>query len=72
MERLLDIVISGLALLLLSPLLVPIAIALRFSGEGEVFYKQDRVGLHGRLFGLYKFATMLKDSPNIGTGTVTV
>lgn len=72
MERFLDVVISGLALLLLSPLLVPIALALRFSGEGEVFYKQDRVGLHGRLFGLYKFATMLKDSPNIGTGTVTV
>ena len=72
MQRLLDIVISGLALVLLAPLLVPIAIALRFSGEGEVFYRQDRVGRHGRLFGLYKFATMLKDSPNIGTGTVTV
>lgn len=72
MQRLLDIFISGLALLLLAPLLVPIAVALRLSGEGEVFYTQDRVGLHGRLFGLYKFATMLKDSPNIGTGTVTV
>lgn len=72
MQRLLDIFISALALLVLAPLLVPIAIALRLSGEGEVFYTQDRVGLHGRLFGLYKFATMLKDSPNIGTGTVTV
>lgn len=72
MQRLLDIVFSGLALLLLSPLLVPIAIALRLTGEGEVFFIQQRVGRGGRPFGLYKFATMLKNSPNLGTGTVTV
>lgn len=72
MQRVLDLVLSGLALLLLSPLLVPVAIILRFTGEGEVFYRQDRVGLDGRMFSLFKFATMLKDSPNIGTGTVTV
>ena len=72
MQRLLDILLSGLALLVLSPLLVPVAIALRLTGEGEVFFIQQRVGRGGRPFGLYKFATMLKDSPNIGTGTVTV
>jgi len=72
MQRLLDIVFSGLALLVLSPLLVPIAIALRLTGEGEVFFIQQRVGRGGQLFGLYKFATMLKNSPNLGTGTVTV
>jgi len=72
MQRFLDIVLSSLTLLALSPLLVPIAIALRFSGEGEVFFIQARVGQGGRMFGLYKFATMLKNSPNIGTGTVTV
>jgi lipopolysaccharide/colanic/teichoic acid biosynthesis glycosyltransferase len=72
MQRFLDILLSALALLVLSPLLVPVAIALRLTGEGEVFFLQDRVGLGGRPFGLYKFATMLKDSPNIGTGTVTV
>ncbi len=72
MQRLLDIALSGLGLLVLSPLLVPIAIALRLTGEGEVFFIQQRVGRGGRPFGLYKFATMLKDSPNIGTGTVTV
>ncbi|GAB1407338.1 hypothetical protein MASR1M8_12570 [Thermomonas brevis] len=72
MQRLLDIVLSGLALLVLSPLLVPIAIALRLTGEGEVFFIQQRVGRGGRPFGLYKFATMLKNSPNLGTGTVTV
>ncbi len=72
MQRLLDIVLSGMALVLLSPLLVPIAIALRLTGEGEIFYVQTRIGRGARAFGIYKFATMLKDSPNLGTGTVTV
>ena len=72
MERFFDIFFSGLALLLLSPLLLPIVITLRLSGEGEVFFLQERVGKGGERFKLFKFATMLKDSPNIGTGTVTM
>lgn len=72
MQRFFDILFSGLALLVLSPLLMPIVILLRFSGEGEVFFVQQRVGKDGRKFGLLKFATMLKNSPNMGTGTVTV
>ena len=43
---------------------------LRFTGEGEIFFTQIRVGKSGHLFKLYKFATMLKDSPS--TGTVTL
>jgi lipopolysaccharide/colanic/teichoic acid biosynthesis glycosyltransferase len=72
MQRFLDILLSAFALLVLSPLLVPICVALRLTGEGEIFFLQERVGLNGKPFGLFKFATMLKDSPNIGTGTVTV
>ena len=72
MERFFDILFSGLALLVLSPLLVPIVIILRCSGEGEVFFLQERVGRNGEVFKLYKFVTMLKNSPNIGTGTVTM
>lgn len=72
MQRLFDILFASLALVLLSPLLVMFALILRFTGEGEVFFKQNRVGRGSRMFGLYKFATMLKDSPNLGTGTVTV
>lgn len=72
MQRVLDIILAGGALLLLAPLLLPIALILRFSGEGEVFFLQQRVGRGGVKFGLYKFATMLKNSPNIGTGTVTL
>jgi len=72
MVRFFDIFFSGLALIILSPILVPVVIILKFTGEGEVFYIQQRVGKDGKMFGLLKFATMLKDSPNIGTGDITV
>ena len=72
MERFFDIIFAGLALLVLSPFFVIIILILKFSGEGEVFFFQERIGKDGRLFKLYKFATMLKDSPNLGTGTVTM
>ena len=72
MERIFDIIFSALALILLSPMLVPIVIILRFSGEGEIFFLQKRIGKSGKVFKLYKFATMLKNSPSIGTGTVTM
>jgi len=72
MQRIFDIFCSLLALLVLSPFLIPVALVLRFTSEGEVFFIQSRIGRNQKKFGLYKFATMLKDSPNIGTGTVTV
>jgi lipopolysaccharide/colanic/teichoic acid biosynthesis glycosyltransferase len=72
MQRIFDIVFSGLAIIVLSPLLVPIMFTLRFTGEGEIFFRQQRVGRGGEKFGLLKFVTMLKDSPNMATGTVTV
>ena len=72
MQRFFDVIFSSLALLVLSPLMIPIVIILRFSGEGEIFYKQNRVGVNRRAFGLLKFATMLKNSPNLGTGNMTV
>lgn len=71
MIRALDVLLSFLALTFLAPLLVPIMILLKVSGEGEIFYIQQRVGFGGREFGLIKFATMLKNSPNIGAGTIT-
>ena len=72
MQRFFDIVFSGIALVLLSPLLLPLMFILRVTGEGEIMFPQNRVGRGGKDFKLYKFATMLKDSPNMGTGTVTV
>jgi lipopolysaccharide/colanic/teichoic acid biosynthesis glycosyltransferase len=72
MKRLFDIVMSASAILALSPLLVPVMLALRFSGEGEVFYRQQRLGRGGKLFPILKFATMLKDSAKMSGGDVTV
>ena len=67
-----NLVTSGLSIIFLSPLLIPITLILKFTGEGEVFFSQKRVGKDGNLFLMHKFATMLKDSPNIGTGTLTI
>lgn len=72
MKRLLDIVLSLIALIILLPLFVPIMIALKLSGEGEIFYSQERMGLGQKPFNILKFATMLKDSPNLSGGDVTV
>ena len=72
MQRLFDILFSFLALLALAPIFFLVIIILRFTGEGEIFFIQKRVGKGGKYFGLFKFATMLKNSPNIGTGTITI
>lgn len=67
-----DIFLSLTALLVLSPLLILVAIFLRFSGEGEVFYRQVRIGKGGHEFQLLKFATMIKNSAAIGSGELTL
>ena len=72
MERFFDILFSSLAILVFSPLLVSITFVLRLTGEGEVFFRQARVGKDKVSFGLLKFATMLKASEGIGAGTVTL
>ena len=72
MTRICDVLLASSAMLLLLPFLAPLCIILRLTGEGEVLFRQSRVGKGRVNFDIYKFATMLKDSPNIGTGTVTV
>jgi len=71
-KRLLDIVVSLITLIVLLPLFVTIIIILRFSAEGEVFYFQERYGINNSRFHIWKFATMLKNSMNIGTGSITL
>ncbi len=71
MKRITDILLSLAALVILSPFLILTAIMLRCTGEGYIFYRQERVGKGGRRFGLYKFATMLKDSPSLDGGLFT-
>ena len=71
-KRLFDIILSSIAIILILPLLILIVIILKSSGEGEVFYFQDRVGYKNKNFKIFKFATMIKNSPNIGNGDVTL
>jgi lipopolysaccharide/colanic/teichoic acid biosynthesis glycosyltransferase len=71
-KRLLDLGIASSAFLILLPFFLPIVIILKFTGEGEVFYLQERIGYKNSKFKIWKFATMLKDSLNMGTGSITL
>lgn len=71
-KRFFDFLFSLIALIILSPLLIPIMIILKLTGEHYIFYFQKRIGYKNTYFNIWKFATMLKNSPNIGTGTITL
>lgn len=53
------------------PIFIPTIFILLFTGEHRVFYLQERIGYKNRKFKIIKFATMLKNSPNMGTGSLT-
>lgn len=61
-KRILDLLVSGLVLIVLAPLLALIAAALRLSSSAPVLFKQERVGQSGRRFWIYKFTTMTPSS----------
>lgn len=63
-KRTTDIVFSFLSLLLLSPLIVCLSIAIKLDSRGSVFFKQERIGKHGKSFYMYKFRTMLPNAEN--------
>lgn len=71
MIRFLDILFSLIGIFFLTPLFFIIILILSLTGEREVFFVQTRVGKGKRNFGLLKFATMLKDSPNMTGGDIT-
>lgn len=70
-KQLIDTLLALIALVVLSPLLIPVCIGLLFTGEHYVFYFQKRIGYKNKYFEIWKFATMLKASPNLGTGLYT-
>jgi lipopolysaccharide/colanic/teichoic acid biosynthesis glycosyltransferase len=72
LKRLFDFLLSGIALLLLSPVLMTVIVILKLTGEHEVFYVQERVGFRGKIIYLTKFVTMMKNSPNMGTQDITI
>lgn len=71
-KRIIDIFIATLACILFLPFFLPLAVLLRITGEGHIFYYQNRIGYKNKSFRIWKFATMLKDSPSLGTGSITL
>lgn len=71
-KRFIDFAFSLLALVILSPLLIPVCIGLLLTGEHYIFYSQKRIGYKNKPFNIWKFATMLKNSPNMAGGLHTL
>jgi lipopolysaccharide/colanic/teichoic acid biosynthesis glycosyltransferase len=72
MPRIIDVLLSLLALLVLLPLFLPIVVILLLTGEHKVFYLQTRVGYKNKDFKIIKFVTMLSNSANMGSGSLTL
>jgi len=70
-KRSLDIVLAAVAIVVVLPFMLPIIIGLLLTGEHYVFYFQERIGYRNRPFKIWKFATMLKNSPNLPGGMHT-
>lgn len=70
-KRFFDFLLALILLIIISPILIPVMIGLKLTGEGHVWYFQERVGKNNKLFDIYKYATMLKDSPNMKGGIIT-
>lgn len=71
-KRIIDFTLSLLAIIVLLPILLPISIILMLTGEHEILYLQERVGHKNKKFRIWKFATMLKNSANMGAGSITL
>lgn len=67
-KRLIDTVLSLIALVILSPLLLITALAVKISSPGPVLFKQQRLGLHGKVFTIYKFRSMTDGAEHTGSG----
>ena len=70
-KRILDFILALLALIVLLPIFIPVTIGLLLTGEHYVFYFQERIGYKNKRFYIWKFATMLKNSPNMSGGIHT-
>ncbi len=70
-KRAIDLVVAVAALLILSPLMVCIAAAIKLTSKGPVLFSQRRLGKHAKVFLLYKFRTMIDGAVNVGLGLST-
>lgn len=67
LKRLFDIVVSGLMLLIISPVFLILAIAIKLDSHGPVFYRQERVTQYGKRFRIFKFRSMVSNADKIGS-----
>lgn len=72
MTRIFDLILSIISIIIFSPLMIPIIIIQKITGEHDVFYKQTRIGKNKVQFNVIKFATMLRNSPNLAGGLITL
>jgi lipopolysaccharide/colanic/teichoic acid biosynthesis glycosyltransferase len=68
LKRIIDVVISGIGLIILFPIFVVIGILIKLNSKGPVFFIQERVGKDGKIFKAYKLRTMVDNAENIGLG----
>jgi len=71
-KRLIDVFLTFLVLIILSPVLIVISVILLLSGEHQIIYFQKRIGINLKLFSIWKFTTMLKNSEKMGHGLLTI
>ena len=67
-KRILDVIMSIIGLITLSPVFLIIALSIKLDSKGPVFFRQDRLGKDGKVFKIFKFRTMVVNAENMGTG----
>lgn len=67
-KRMLDVVIAALTMIFLLPLMAFTAVAVKLESDGPAIFKQDRLGLNGKVFKIYKFRSMCQGAEHTGTG----
>lgn len=67
-KRIMDIILSVIALIILSPILLVVSIAIKIDSKGPVIFKQERIGKNGKVFKIYKFRSMVVGAEKKGTG----
>ena len=67
-KRFMDIVLSIIGLIILSPILLIVSIAIKIDSKGPVIFKQERIGKDGKVFKIYKFRSMVVGAEKMGTG----
>ncbi len=67
MKRIFDFIMSLLAIICLSPIVIIVSLIIKFTSEGPILFKQRRIGKDNKEFNIYKFRTMRVDTPNVAT-----